>query len=80
MSKRSMIMHCSFTPGFKAKVVLEARTGVRSLRSMLALPNEAGSLLEMESLVFARGGNVLPKEAQNDPALAWNGCTGAKFS
>ncbi len=39
-------------------------------RSLLALPTEGGSHLEMESPVYRRGGNGLPREAQNDPAQA----------
>src|SRR5215467_2478204 len=40
----SMTAHRSFTPEFKAQVVLEVLTGVRSVS---ALPTEAGSRLSM---------------------------------
>ena len=66
-----MIIHCSFTSGFKAQVVLEVRTGVRSASEACQLYQLKPDLISRWKAQFLEGAaTVFAREAQNDPALA----------
>ena len=66
-----MTKHRSFTPEFKAQVVLEALTGVRSGSEACQHYQLKPDLLSRWKAQFLEGAaTVFAREAQNDPALA----------
>jgi transposase len=66
-----MTNHRSFTPEFKAQVVLEVLTGVRSASEACQHYQLKPDLMSRWKAQFLEGAaTVFSKESQNDPALA----------
>jgi len=66
-----MTTHRSFTPEFKAQVVLEVLTGVRSAGEACQHYQLKPDLVSRWKAQFLEGAaTVFSREAQNDPALA----------
>lgn len=66
-----MTSHRSFTPEFKAKVVLEVLTGVRSASEACQHYQLKPDLVSRwKAQVLEGAASIFAKEAQSDPALA----------
>ena len=66
-----MTAHRSFTPEFKAQVVLEVLTGVRSASEACQHYQLKPDLVSRWKVQFLEGAaTVFAREVQNDPALA----------
>ena len=66
-----MTAHRSFTPEFKAQVVLEVLTGVRSASEACQHSQLKPDLVSRWKVQFLEGAaTVFAREVQNDPALA----------
>jgi transposase len=66
-----MTTHRSFTPEFKAQVILEVLTGVRSASEACQHYQLKPDLVSRWKVQFLEGAaTIFAREAQNDPALA----------